>query len=311
MIYTLTVNPSLDYVIKLKNFEAGGIYRTNEEELIYGGKGVNVSVMLHNLGIESLALGFVAGDTGILYESGLRATGIRTSFLSVSEGMTRINVKISSDDETEINGQGSRPTEEDLEKMKARLALLKQGDILVVSGSVQKCIPDTFYAQIVREANRNGVLCVVDTSGAPLLHVLEEKPFLIKPNIQELEEIFQCPIREGLLLSSMQAIQQKGVRNVLVSCGEKGAYLLDERGAFLYGTSLQGKVVSTVGCGDAMVAGFMYGWLKAGDYEEAFRMAIAAGGATAFTNGIAGGKAVQKVIDDVKIEVMRPANGSQ
>lgn len=115
--------------------------------------------------------------------------------------------------------------------MKARLALLKQGDILVVSGSVQKCIPDAFYAQIVREANRNGVLCVVDTSGAPLLHVLEEKPFLIKPNIQELEEIFQCPMREGLLLSSMQAIQQKGVRNVLVSCGEKGAYLLDERGA--------------------------------------------------------------------------------
>ena len=311
MIYTITCNPSLDYITGTEGFRLGKTNRTTSQLLLPGGKGINVSTVLHSLGIPSTALGFTAGFTGAEIRRMVEGLGFQSEFIDAGEGCSRINVKIKQGDETEINGQGSRPTEEDLEKMKARLALLKQGDILVVSGSVQKCIPDAFYAQIVREANRNGVLCVVDTSGAPLLHVLEEKPFLIKPNIQELDEIFQCPMREGLLLSSLQAIQQKGVRNVLVSCGEKGAYLLDERGAFLYGTSLQGKVVSTVGCGDAMVAGFMYGWLKAGDYEEAFRMAIAAGGATAFTNGIAGGKAVQKVIDDVKIEVMRPANGSQ
>ena len=193
----------------------------------------------------------------------------------------------------------------ELEEMLQRLSQLGQGDILVIAGSMQSSIPDTYYAQIVRMLQANGALCIVDTSNAALLHVLEEKPFLIKPNIQELEELFRCPMREGILFSSMQALQQKGVRNVLVSCGDKGAYLLDEQGAIYYGKSVAGKVVSTIGCGDAMVGGFLYGWMEKNEYVHAFRMGLAAGSASAFTSGIADGEAVRALLDRVEIEVLR------
>lgn len=307
MIYTLTVNPSLDYMVKLESFTAGKIQRAISEELIYGGKGINVSKMLKQLGLDSIAYAFVGGETAQLYENGIHAMGIQTSFVQVKKGFTRINVKISADQETEINGQGPRPDEEELKEMMERLSGLQQGDILILAGNVQKSIPDTYYAQIVRLVSEQGALCIVDTNGAPLLHAVNERPFLIKPNIDELEELFQCPMKEGILLSSMQALQQKGVCNILVSCGEKGAYLLDEQGAIYYGKSIKGDVVSTVGCGDSMVAGFLYGWMSNADYQEAFRFALAAGSASAFTNGIATGDEVHNLLDQVELEVLRSA----
>lgn len=305
MIYTLTVNPSLDYMIKLDALRIGEIQRTSEEEIIYGGKGINVSRMLQHLGLSSIAYGFVGGESAQMYVQGVIGEGIHASFLPVKKGFTRINVKIFADQETQINGQGPQPDATELEEMLQRLSQLGQGDILVIAGSMQSSIPDTYYAQIVRMLQANGALCIVDTSNAALLHVLEEKPFLIKPNIQELEELFRCPMREGILFSSMQALQQKGVRNVLVSCGDKGAYLLDEQGAIYYGKSVTGKVVSTIGCGDAMVGGFLYGWMEKNEYVHAFRMGLAAGSASAFTSGIADGEAVRALLDRVEIEVLR------
>ena len=307
MIYTLTVNPSLDYMVKLESFTAGKIQRAISEELIYGGKGINVSKMLKQLGLDSIAYAFVGGETAQLYENGIHAMGIQTSFVQVKKGFTRINVKISADQETEINGQGPQPDEEERKEMMEHLSGLQQGDILILAGNVQKSIPDTYYAQIVRLVSEQGALCVVDTNGAPLLHAVNERPFLIKPNIDELEELFQCPMKEGILLSSMQALQQKGVCNILVSCGEKGAYLLDEQGAIYYGKSIKGDVVSTVGCGDSMVAGFLYGWMSNADYQDAFRFALAAGSASAFTNGIATGDEVRNLLDQVELEVLRSA----
>ena len=305
MIYTLTVNPSLDYMVKLESFSYGEIHRSIAEEIIYGGKGINVSKMLQHLGAESIAYAFVGGETASIFEQGIQKLGIRTSFVHVKQGFTRINVKICAELETEINGQGPQPDEEECNKMMKRLSKLQQGDILILAGSIQKSIPETFYAKIVRMVSDQGALCIVDTNGKSLLHAVNERPFLIKPNIDELEELFQCPMKEGILFSSMQALQQKGVRNILVSCGEKGAYLLDEQGAIYYGKSIEGIVKNTIGCGDSMVAGFLYGWMKHADYLEAFRMALASGSATAFTNGIASGEEVRALLEKVEIEVLR------
>ncbi len=309
MIYTLTVNPSLDYMIALDTFHAGGLYRTKREEIICAGKGVNVSRMLQNLGVDSIAYGFVGGESAAMYEAGVRRLGVRTAFLPVKKGFTRINVKIFAEEETEINGQGVQPDEEELASLLEQLAKLGQGDILIIAGSVPQSVPDTFYAKVVRMVSENGALCVVDTSKMALLHAVKEKPFLIKPNLQELEELLQCPFREGRLLSGMQALWQKGVRNVLVSCGEKGAYLLDEQGAMYYGKCTPpGKVVSTIGCGDSMVAGFLYGWMKEADYAEAFRMGLAAASASACTTSIAEREVVLSLASRVEIELLRPAH---
>ena len=308
MIYTLTVNPSLDYMIKLESLTLGAMQRTKDEKLIYGGKGINVSLMLKELGLDSIAYGFIGGETAQMYEAGVQAMGLRTAFLPVKNGFTRINIKINAEEETEVNGQGTQPDQEELTKMIKSLSSLGQGDILILSGSVQKSIPTTFYAQLMQVVSANGALCVVDTNGESLLHAIKEKPFLIKPNIHELEEVFQCPMKEGILFSSMQALQQKGVKNVLVSCGGDGAYLLDEQGAIYYGKSAHGIVVSTIGCGDSMTAGFLYGWLQHGDYKEAFRMGLAAGSASAFTYGIAKGEAVKQLADQIEIEILRESD---
>lgn len=308
MIYTLTVNPSLDYMIKLESLTLGAMQRTKDEKLIYGGKGINVSLMLKELGLDSIAYGFIGGETAQMYEAGVQAMGLRTAFLPVKNGFTRINIKINAEEETEINGQGTQPDQEELTKMIKSLSSLGQGDILILSGSVQKSIPATFYAQLMQVVSANGALCVVDTNGESLLHAIKEKPFLIKPNIHELEEVFQCPMKEGILFSSMQALQQKGVKNVLVSCGGDGAYLLDEQGAIYYGKSAHGIVVSTIGCGDSMTAGFLYGWLQHGDYKEAFRMGLAAGSASAFTYGIAKGEAVKQLAAQIEIEILRESD---
>ena len=308
MIYTLTVNPSLDYMIKLESLTLGAMQRTKDEKLIYGGKGINVSLMLKELGLDSIAYGFIGGETAQMYEAGVQAMGLQTAFLPVKNGFTRINIKINAEEETEINGQGTQPDQEELTKMIECLSSLGQGDILILSGSVQKSIPPTFYAQLMQVVSANGALCVVDTNGESLLHAIKEKPFLIKTNIHELEEVFQCPMKEGILFSSMQALQQKGVKNVLVSCGGDGAYLLDEQGAIYYGKSAHGIVVSTIGCGDSMTAGFLYGWLQHGNYKEAFRMGLAAGSASAFTYGIAKGEEVKRLADQIEIEILRESD---
>ena len=265
MIYTLTLNPSLDYLVEMEKLMPGKINRADSEEIFYGGKGVNVSIMLKHLNVDSIALGFTAGVTAELFENGVRSCGVTPSFLRVKNGFTRINVKILDEEETEVNGQGPQPDAEEIGTLMSMLDRLGEGDMLVMAGSVPKSVPDTIYAQIMKRLSGRGVLCIVDTSGSPFLHVLEEKPFLIKPSLRELEEIFHCPMKEGVLLSSMIALAQRGVRNVLVSCGEHGAYLLDEHGGFYYGKSPAGRVINTAGAGDAMVAGFLKGWLQTSD----------------------------------------------
>ena len=305
MIYTLTLNPSLDYLVEMEKLMPGKINRADSEEIFYGGKGVNVSIMLKHLNVDSIALGFTAGVTAELFENGVRSCGVTPSFLRVKNGFTRINVKILDEEETEVNGQGPQPDAEEIGTLMSMLDRLGEGDVLVMAGSVPKSVPDTIYAQIMKRLSGRGVLCIVDTSGSPFLHVLEEKPFLIKPSLRELEEIFHCPMKEGVLLSSMIALAQRGVRNVLVSCGEHGAYLLDEHGGFYYGKSPAGRVINTAGAGDAMVAGFLKGWLQTSDYALAFKRGIAAGSASAFSRGMADAEAVKKLYAKVHIEVMR------
>lgn len=304
MIYTLTLNPSLDYLVELESLKPGKINRADSEELAFGGKGVNVSVMLKHLNVDSVALGFTAGVTAELYEHGVCSYGITPSFLRVKNGFTRINVKILDEEETGVNGQGPQPDAQEVEQLLSLLDQLKDGDVLVMAGSVPKSVPDTIYAQMMRRVS-DGVLCIVDTGGSAFLHVLEEGPFLIKPSIRELEEIFHCPMKEGVLLSSMHALQQRGVRNVLVSCGEKGAYLLDEHGGFYFGKSPAGRVINTTGAGDAMVAGFLKGWMQTNDYMLAFKRGIAAGSATAFCKGMADAESVKRLYAKVDIEIMR------
>lgn len=296
MIYTVTLNPALDYVIAMKSFAAGRINRNETEHIFCGGKGVNVSLILNELETESVALGFTAGFTGVSLEEGLRRSGITTDFVHVSQGMTRINVKIHAEQETEINGTGPLITENDFQILIAKLKRLGEGDILVLSGSIPSCMESDAYERILRAVDPE-VQCVVDAEKHLLQKALAYHPFLIKPNHMELGELFGTVLNsEAEIVECGRKLQESGARNVLISMAKDGAILLDEASHVYRIKAVKGTAVNSVGAGDSMVAGFLAGYLRKGSYEYALRLGTACGGATAFRSGLADRTAIEETL---------------
>ncbi|MDR0314473.1 MAG: 1-phosphofructokinase [Oscillospiraceae bacterium] len=298
MIYTVTLNPAIDYVIKLKSLDTGEINRTIAEDIVFGGKGLNVSSVLTRLGIPNIALGFVSGVTGEIIEKGLRDDGVKTDLIKLKEGFSRINVKIAGGEETQINGYGPHISHEDLNKLYGKIRGLQTGDMLIMSGSVRFDLPDTVYEDMIAQLRGKDIKLVVDASKELLVNTLKHRPFLIKPNHTELCDLFgrEVSTKEDCYKCA-QALQQKGARNVIISLSGKGALLLDENGKKYEMDAASGKVISTVGSGDSMVAGFVAGWILSGDYEYALKLGIAAGGATAFSSKIAQDQEIWRVFD--------------
>lgn len=303
MVYTITLNPALDYEVLVDGFRTGGLNRTSREHMHFGGKGVNVSTVLHSLGVETMALGFVAGFTGDALEDGLKTGGIRTDFVRLEEGLTRVNVKIRSGgggDETEINSQGPVIPAPALEALLQKLDRLREGDALVLAGSLPAGLPGDVYQKILTRVEGRGVLTVVDAARDVLRGVLPYRPFLIKPNRAELGELFgRESLPEEEILPLARSLQEQGARNVLVSMGGEGSMLLNESGGVSRLGVPPGTVRHTVGAGDSMVAGFLAGWLSARDYDAAHRMGAAAGSATAFSDGLASGEEVRALLAEL------------
>ena len=278
MIYTVTFNPAIDYVVRLDApLEVGAVNRAQGEDCVLGGKGINVSGVLAQLGCESVALGFVAGETGAWLERGLAAQGLKTDFVHLENGMTRINVKIKAGQETELNGAGPAIPESALQQLEAQLDKLAEGDILILAGSIPASLPQSVYERLLARLQGRGVRSVVDATRDLLVNVLPYHPFLIKPNNHELGEI----------VAAARTLQEKGARNVLVSMAGDGALLLDEQGQVHRIGCPKGKVVNSVGAGDSMVAGFVAGYLQSRSYAQALRLGTACGSATAFSLGLA------------------------
>jgi len=286
MVYTVTFNPALDYVVKSDKIQLGEVNRLKGENIYFGGKGINVSVILNELGVKSKALGFVAGFTGDAIEKGVREKGIETDFVHLKKGFSRINIKIKSDTETELNGQGPDISENELNMLFEKLDNLKCGDILVLAGSVPATLPHNIYEKILQKLSDRNIKTVVDASGKLLLNVVKYKPFLIKPNKSELEEIFGVKINNNDdIISYAEKLKDMGCVNVLVSMAGSGAVLLDESGKIHRCGICKGIVKNSVGAGDSMVAGFIAGFENS--YEYALKLGTAAGGATAFSDGLA------------------------
>lgn len=323
MIYTVTFNPSLDYIVEVKNMTLGATNRTSFEQMLPGGKGLNVSFVLNNLGFETTALGFLAGFVGEEIESRVAETGVTCEFIKISEGCSRINMKVRNVDGTEVNGMGPEIPTEKVQKMLERLDTLQKEDILVLAGSIPSSMPTTIYSdimkrlceekkttvekseEILKEATKEtiketkgttGPLVVVDATKDLLMNVLPYRPFLIKPNHHELGELFGVTIstREEAVPYAKK-LQEQGARNVLVSMGGLGAVLVDETGGVYLSEAPKGVVVNSVGAGDSMVAGFLAGWLEKKNYEYAFQLGLAAGSASAFSENLATAEEVDKV----------------
>ena len=288
MICTVTFNPSLDYIVRVDDMRLGVINRTTYEQVLPGGKGINVSIVLGNLGHESRALGFLAGFTGAEIARRVREAGVSADFIEVVEGMSRINAKIKSNEETELNGQGPLITEADIEQLYARLDVLSQDDTLVISGSVPSTLPGDMYERIMERLDGRGVRIVVDAERELLTRVLPYRPFLVKPNNIELGDIYGVKLETRAdVIPYARRMQQAGARNVLVSMAGEGGVLVAESGEVFDSPAAKGTVVNSVGAGDSSVAGFLAGLAETGSYETAFRMALAAGSASAFSDHLA------------------------
>lgn len=288
MIYTLTFNPSLDYIVTVSDFKCGIVNRTTEELIFPGGKGINVSMVLKNLGFENTALGYYAGFTGDKLRSLLEEKGIKTDFISVHEGMTRINVKIRSTQESEINAQGPSISKADIQKLYEKLDNLTDGDILIMAGSIPDVMPGTMYMDIMKHLQKKNLKIVVDATKDLLVNVLPYHPFLIKPNNYELGEIFGVKITEKSdVIHYAKQLQEKGARNVLVSMAGEGAVLVAEDGIVYQSEVPKGTVINSVGAGDSMVAGFLAGYMESGSYEKAFKIGVYTGSASAFSKELA------------------------
>ena len=300
MIYTVTFNPSLDYIVSVDDFKLGLTNRTSSELILPGGKGTNVSTVLKNLGFESTALGFVAGFTGNEIVKRLNDMGIKSDFISIENGISRINLKLKSIDGTEINGAGPDISEEKVNELMDKLNQLKEGDVLVLAGSIPSSMSDNIYRDIMADLKDRGVMIVVDATKDLLLNVLEYHPFLIKPNNHELGEIFDVKLttREEVIPYGRK-LQEKGARNVLVSMAGEGAVLIAEDGQVFDAPAPKGKLINGVGAGDSMVAGFVAGWIEKQDYEYAFQMGVASGSASAFSENLATKEEIINVYNQV------------
>ncbi len=289
MIYTVTFNPSLDYIVRLDNFTAGEINRVNYEQVLAGGKGINVSIVLKNLGHDNAALGFVAGFTGEEIKRQLKEFGVTSDFVQLDEGFSRINVKAKAKTETEINGQGPDISEAKQAELFAQLDKLVEGDTLVLAGSIPKTLPDDIYQRIMARLDGKGIRIVVDAEKKLLLNVLQYHPFLIKPNNHELGDMFGVKLTtDEEIITYAKKLQEKGAQNVLISMAGDGAILLTAEGKSFKCPAPKGKLINSVGAGDSMVAGFITGFMESdGDFEKAFHMGVATGSASAFSENLA------------------------
>ena len=295
MVYTVTFNPAIDYVVHTGAMQLGAVNRSSSEEMYFGGKGINVSIVLKELGIASRALGFTAGFTGEAIENGMRAKGIESDFVRLKSGNSRINVKIKAEEETELNGHGPDIDDDALAQLFAKLDALKDGDTLVLAGSIPGSLPPDIYERIMQRLSDRNIKTVVDATKDLLLNVLKYKPFLIKPNNFELGEMFGVVLKTDAEIEQYaRKLQEMGAVNVLISMAGDGAMLIDEQGSCHRCGVCRGKVKNSVGAGDSMVAGFVAGSMN-GDYEYALKLGTAAGGATAFSEGLA----VRATIDEL------------
>jgi len=299
MVYTVTFNPAIDYVVHTKEMQVGQVNRSESEEIYFGGKGINVSFVLHELGIPSKALGFVAGFTGAALENGVQASGIETDFVHLKNGFSRINVKIKSEEETDLNGQGPGIDEAALQELFEKLKQLKDGDTLVLAGSIPNTLPADIYERILESLSDRAIRTVVDATKDLLLNVLKYKPFLVKPNNYELGEMFGVTLHTTEEIATYAAkLKEMGAQNVLVSMAGDGALLLDEHGKTHVCGVCKGTVKNSVGAGDSMVAGFLAGSID-GDYAYALKLGTATGGATAFSDGLAKREEIDRLLQQL------------
>lgn len=288
MIFTVTFNPSLDYIVRVDEMRLGIINRTNYEQLLPGGKGINVSIVLGNFGHPSRALGFSAGVTGVALEKLLADAGVDADLVHVKEGFTRINAKVKAVEETELNGQGPRIAPEDVDALFSKLDVLGQDDTLVISGSVPNTLPSDMYEQVMERLVGHGVRIVVDAERDLLTRVLPYRPFLVKPNNHELGDIFGVTLKtRDEVVPYARRMQEMGAQNVLVSMAGEGGVLVAADGQVYQSPAAKGTVVNSVGAGDSCVAGFLAGLMETGSYQTAFRMGLAAGSASAFSDHLA------------------------
>lgn len=302
MIYTVTFNPSLDYIVSVKDFRPGMTNRTSSELMLAGGKGINVSIVLGNLGIKSTALGFIAGFTGDEIVRRLHNGGINSEFIKINDGISRINIKLKSIDGTEINGQGPHIDSSHIEQLMNRSRRLESGDVLVLAGSIPAGISDNIYKDIMDMLKDKGVQIVVDATSRLLTNVLEYNPFFIKPNQHELGDIFNVTLntQEEVIPYALE-LKKMGAVNVCVSMGGKGAILVADDGNVYKAKAPDGILKNSVGAGDSLVAGFLSGWIEKKDYEYAFRKGVATGSASAFSERLATNGEVNDLIGKVTI----------
>ena len=301
MIYTITFNPALDYIVKMDEFNLGHVNRSNNEFIYAGGKGINVSIVLNNLEVKSKALGFIAGFTGDEIERRVKEFGCDTDFIKLKDGMSRINVKIKADVESEINGGGPDISAEALEALYEKLDTLISGDILVLAGSVPKTMPTDIYEKIMERLQNKNIKFIVDTTGESLLKVLKYNPFLIKPNHHELGELFGVKLNsKEEVIEYAKKLKDMGAQNVIISMAGDGAVLIDYNGDVTTSNVPKGIVKNSVGAGDSMVAGFIAGYLNSEKVEDGFKLGVATGSASAFSEGLATKEYVYQLLKEIR-----------
>ena len=306
MIYTVTFNPSLDYIVSVDDFKLGLTNRTSSELILPGGKGLNVSMVLGNLGVDNTAFGFVAGFTGDEIVRRVGEMGVKSEFIRIRNGLSRINLKLKSIDGTEINGCGPDISPEAVEQLLEKLDLLQEGDVLVLAGSIPNSMPDDIYKRIMKRLAGRKVMIVVDATRNLLVNVLEYHPFLVKPNNHELGEIFGVTLqRREEVVPYAKKLKEMGAVNVLVSMADEGAVLVAGDGSICQAPAPEGKLVNGVGAGDSMVAGFLAGWMERKDYRHAFYMGISAGSASAFSELLATKKEIETVYGQITDKYFR------
>lgn len=300
MIYTVTFNPALDYIMRVPSLETDAVNRTDSESVFYGGKGINVSIILSHLEVPNVALGFIAGFTGREIQDGVKAQGVETKFITLEQGLSRINVKIKNaekKEETEINAQGPKIPEDKLQELYEQLEQLTADDMLVLAGSIPNTLPSDVYEQIMKRLQSKQVPIVVDATKDLLKNVLKYHPFLIKPNNFELGEMFGVTLHsKEEIVHYAKELQKLGARNVVVSMAGDGSILVTEDGEVHQMGVAKGTVKNSVGAGDSMVAGFVAGYIQKGDYAYALKLGTAAGGATAFSDDLATREKIQETL---------------